>query len=123
MMPLLGQGKSLPADCPYEGEWLHENKLFLYRPTNNQPQTVELTAEFRRADGKWCFGFNAATLASELGVWSDEIFEHNRNRTLILEGVASVPPQGGGAAAMGYRFRIGDRTADCIVEAGPESIA
>ena len=122
MVPLRGQGKPLPDDCPYKGEWLIENKMFLYRPTNQRAR--ELTAGFRRADGEWCFGFNSETMAAELGVGSDEIFVHNRNRTLILEGVADdVPPLGGGAAAKGYRFRIGDRTADFAIETGPEGTA
>ena len=123
MLPLLGQGKPLPADCPYTGEWLYENKLFLYRATNQQTQTTELTAGFRRADGEWCLGFNAMTLASELGVASKEIFAHNRTRTLILEGVGPVPPQRGGRAAKIYIFRIGGRRTGLTVEVGPEGAA
>ena len=87
------------ADCPYEGEWLHENKLFLYR--SDQPMEVEFTAGFHRGDGEWCLGFNAVTLASLLGFGSKEVFEHNRNRTLILDDVRSVPPQRKGAVAKG----------------------
>lgn len=122
MLPLLGQGKPLPADCPYLGEWLHENKLFLYRPTDQQQQTEELTPGFRRADGEWCLGFNAVTLASELGVGSEEIFAHNRNRTLILEGVGPVRPRSGTAAKI-YIFRIGGRRTGFTVEVGPEGAA
>ena len=81
MVPLLGQGKPLPGYCPFEGEWLIENKLFLYRA--DQAMDVEFTAGFLRADGEWCLGFNAATLASLLGIGSDEIFELNRSGTLI----------------------------------------
>ena len=123
MLPLFGQGKPLPSDCPYTGEWLHENKLFLYQPTNQQTQIAELTAGFRRADGEWCLGFNAVTLASELGVGSEEIFAHNRNRTLILEGVGDVPPQMGGTAAKRYIFCIGDRHTSFTVEVRPEGTA
>jgi hypothetical protein len=123
MIPLRGQGKPLSADCPYEGEWLIENKMFLYWPTNQQTEIAEFTAGFQRADGEWCFGFNAETMASELGIGSEEIFVHNRNRTLILDDVSAVPPQREGTAAKGYRFRIGDRTADFIIEVGPGGTA
>ena len=116
-------GKPLPADCPYTGEWLLENRLFLYRPSNQQTQTAEFTAGFKRADGEWCLGFNATTLASELRVGSEEIFEHNRSRTLILDSVGAVTPQRGGVAAKNYIFRIDDRAASCIVEVGPEGSA
>ena len=121
MVPLLGQGKPLPADCPYEGEWLHENKLFLYR--SDQPMEVEFTAGFHRGDGEWCLGFNAVTLASLLGFGSKEVFEHNRNRTLILDDVRSVPPQRKGAVAKEYVFRVGNRPAGLVIETGPEGTA
>ena len=122
MVPLLGQGKPLPADCPYEGEWLHENKLFLYR--SDQPMEVEFTAGFHRGDGEWCLGFNAVTLASLLGFGSKEVFEHNRNRTLILDDVRPVPaPQRDGGTAKEYVFRAGNRFAGLVVETGPEGTA
>ena len=121
MVPLLGQGKPLPADCPYEGEWLHENKLFLYR--SDQPMEVEFTAGFHRGDGEWCLGFNAVTLASLLGFGSKEVFEHNRNRTLILDDVRSVPPQRKGAVAKEYVLRVGNRPAGLVIETGPEGTA
>lgn len=98
MVPLLGQGKPLPGYCPFEGEWLIENKLFLYRA--DQAMDVEFTAGFLRADGEWCLGFNAATLASLLGIGSDEIFELNRSGTLILDDVRPVP-----APPTGWRHR------------------
>jgi hypothetical protein len=123
MVPLRGQGKPLPDDCPYKGEWLIENKMFLYRPKTSERSKVEMIPIFESPNGEWCFGFNAETMAAQLGVGSDEIFVHNRNRTLILVGVAEVPPVGGGAAAMGYRFPIGDRTADFRIETGPEGTA
>jgi hypothetical protein len=84
---------------------------------------AELTAGFQRADGEWCLGFNAMTMASELCVGSEEIFEHNRSRTLILVGVADVPPAGWGVGAKSYRFGIGDRTVVFTVEVGPEGTA
>jgi hypothetical protein len=122
MVPLLGQGKPLPDYCAYDGEWLHENKLFLYRA--DHAMTVEFTAGFLRTDGEWCLGFNAATLASLLGIGSDEVFEHNRNGTLILDDVRPVPaPQREGAVANEYVFRVGNKAAGFVVETGPEGRA
>ena len=122
MVPLLGQGKPLPDYCAYEGEWLHENKLFLYRA--DRAMDVEFTAGFLLADGEWCLGFNAVTLASLLGIASNDIFEHNRNGTLILDDVRPVPPpQREGAVAREYVFRLGNSAAGFVVETGPEGTA
>lgn len=124
MVPLLGQGKPLPADCPYAGEWLIENKMFLYRPEHGRTE-IELMAIFQMPDGKQCFGFNSETMAKQLGVGSEEIFAHNRNRTLVLVGVANdVLPRRGGTAAIGYRFTIdGNRFADFAIENSPGGTA
>jgi hypothetical protein len=85
---------------------------------------VEFTAGFLRADGEWCLGFNAATLASLLGIGSDEIFELNRSGTLILDDVRPVPaPQRDGGTAKEYVFRAGNRFAGLVVETGPEGTA
>jgi hypothetical protein len=85
---------------------------------------VEFTAGFLLADGEWCLGFNALTLASLLGIASDEIFEHNRNGTLILDDVRPVPlPQREGAVAREYIFRLGNSAAGFVVETGPEGTA
>jgi hypothetical protein len=126
MIPLRGQGKPLSPDCPYSGEWLIENVMFLYRPTAQRTLGgggAEMTAGFKTPDGEWCFGFNSMVMAWELRVGSEQIFEHNRNGTLILQNVAAVPPQRGGTAAKRYVFRIGDRMASFVIEAGPEGTA
>jgi hypothetical protein len=123
MIPLRGQGKPLPADCPYTGEWLLGNKMFLYRPEHGGTE-IELAAIFQMPDGEWCFGFNAETMAAQLGIASEEIFVHNRNRTLILAGTADVPPAVGGTAAKAYRFTIdGNRFADFVIENSPSGTA
>jgi hypothetical protein len=31
------QGKPLPPDFPYEGQWLMENRIFIYRPKDSLP--------------------------------------------------------------------------------------
>jgi hypothetical protein len=126
MIPLFGQGKPLPPDCPYEGQWLIEDHMFLYRPRNQTTlggSGTEMTAGFQKPDGKWCFGFNSMALAWELRVGSEEIFEHNKRKTLILENVGPIPAEHGGTAAKVYIFRVGDQTARVVIEAGPEGTA
>ena len=50
-IPLAGQGNPLPSDCPYDGAWLLERVIFLYRPTSKLPAAdSQFTAGFRRAD-------------------------------------------------------------------------
>jgi hypothetical protein len=127
MIPLSGQGKPLPLDCPYRGEWLLEDVMFLYHPDGQQ--TVgggfpDMTAGFQRSDGGWCFGFNAMQLAWWLGIGSEEIFEANRNGTLILETVEEVVPMRGATRAKTYTFGVGDKVVGMTIEVGgPERTA
>jgi len=122
MIALLGQGKPLPADCPYKGEWLYENKLFLYR--SDKPLDIELTPIYQSPDGELAIGFNACAMAEKLGTTVDGIFLYNQNRSLILEAAGPVPCIRGGAAAKAYYFTI-DRfkRVEFRVEAGPDGSA
>jgi hypothetical protein len=119
---LRGQGNPLPPHCPYKGEWLLENVMFLYQPKD---QTAlgdglpEMTAGFRRGDGERCFGINSIQLASALGIDSEQVFEHNRAGTLFLESAFDVAPSHGSAHAKRYVFRIGDKSVGMTIEAGP----
>ena len=79
-IPLTGQGKLLPAGFPYEGEWVHENCIFLYRPQSQQ--TLEdtdprMAVALPAPNGKAFVGFDATQLACALHVEGEQIFEHN----------------------------------------------
>lgn len=92
-IPLIGQGMPLPENCPYEGEWLLINSLFLYRPTPTLPAAdLQFTAGFQRDDGEWCAGFDASVLAKNLGVSVDGLFAANRDHSLKLAGVEDATP-------------------------------
>jgi hypothetical protein len=119
MLRLSGQGKPLPPNCPYKGEWIMEGLLFLYRPTNVTSlggAGTELTPEFQ-LDGRRCIGFNSFTLAFALGLGSEEIFEANRNGTLILDDVSEAIPTQGATRATRCVFRYRDRTTTMTIEA------
>jgi hypothetical protein len=123
-IPLAGQGTPLPADFPYSGEWLLENRIFLFRPT--APGTLEgsgpeMTPIFPYGEFDWCFGINSMQLALALGVSGEEIFTHNRARSLFLVRTDDVPPQRGGAHAKRYIFQIGDRQEAIFIEHGTPS--
>jgi hypothetical protein len=67
-------------------------------------------------DGKWCAGFDASVIALRLNTDTDALFEANRNGTLGLANVESVPPQQGGLAAKLYTFVLGRSMTGIIIE-------
>jgi hypothetical protein len=110
---LNGQGKPLPTDFPYNGEWLVERRIFLYRPNQNGPVTgmPEITPVHQLNESEWCFGINAITLSRDLGVGSHEIFAHNRRRTLLLVEIDDAA-----ADERRYTFEIGERQASITIQ-------
>lgn len=99
-LALIGQGKPLSPDFAYQGEWLHEAQIFLYRPT--QAESPEITAPVDNGKAK-SLGFNAAQLASAFNLDIERVFEHNRAGTLYLR-VAEVPPSVGAIKAKLFIF-------------------
>jgi hypothetical protein len=99
-----GQGKRLPKFTQLDGEWIIENYLFLYY--SDQPSKATFTRVLETTDGNLAVGFDAAQLASELGVDVTTIIEANRNHTLMFTGTRSVAPSHGGLSATAYRFMI-----------------
>lgn len=123
-LPLNGQGKSLPDDFPYKGEWLLEGRMFLYRPiaqTSLGGGTPEMTPIVNEGSSDWCFGINSMQLAFALQVGSEEIFKHNRAGTLFLVRTDNVTPTHTAIAAKRYIFQIGERQAPITIEASAHS--
>ena len=122
-IPLTGQGKPLPEDFPYKGEWLLENRIFLYRPTHQRMlggRMPEMTP-FIQSGADWCFGINSMQLAWALRVGSERIFEYNRTGTLYLVRVDDVAPAHGATSAKCYIFQINNLQAGITIEAGGPS--
>jgi len=118
-LPLRGQGTPLPAGFPYEGQWILEGVMFLYRPSaQTSLGGPEMTPAVKYGESSWCFGLNSMQLAFSLRVGSEEIFEHNRNETLFLVRTDDVPPTHGATHAKRYIFQIGDVQAGMTIEAG-----
>ena len=116
-VPLRNQGEALPTDFTYEGQWIHKPRMFLYRPSAQRSLVgAEMTPVVNDA-----FGINSMHLAFELGLNSEEIFEHNRAHTLYLVTADDVPPTMGAAFAKRYVFQIGDRQAVITTEWGGPS--
>jgi hypothetical protein len=121
-VPLSGQGKPLPSDFGYEGEWIHEDRMFLYRPAaQTSLDGCEIMPFVRNADGTFCFGVNSMELAFELRVSGADIFIHNRAGTLYLVCSEDVPPTGGALAAKRYIFEIEGVQVPLTIEAGAPS--
>lgn len=87
-LALIGQGKPLPPDFAYRGEWLHEDQIFLYRPTHEGSVEIIVTLNYGKSK---IVGFNGAQLASAFHFDIERVFQHNRTGTLYLN-VAEVPP-------------------------------
>ena len=90
MIPLIGQGKPLPEDCPLKGEWLSENLLFLYVPDDLDPADPEkpsFSRGFKLSDGRWCIGFNSELLARKFNISTSNLFAANRDGLLRLSAV------------------------------------
>ena len=116
---LAGQGEPLPSDFPYKGQWLLENRIFLYRSDGAQPSgtgALNITASGPSPDGKPCFGLDAGQLALAFQITTEQVFKHNRSHTLFLANVEDVPATHGFIEAKLYIFQIGSYRAAVTVE-------
>lgn len=117
-----GQGKQLPSNFPYKGQWILEGRIFLFHPeSTTQLGGPQFTTIFHDTNGKWNLGFDAMQLGWALKMNSDDVFKANTARELILESAEDVPASIGGTHAKRYIFRIGDKIAPLTVEAGGAS--
>lgn len=101
-----GQGKPLPPDFRYKGQWLIEDLLFIYEPTN--AQAVGGTAPRFTASDSSALGFDAGQLASLFGATVAEIFAANTDGTFqLLKIEDAVTPTG--VPGKRYIFGLGER--------------
>jgi hypothetical protein len=118
-IPLSGQGRPLPSDFPYRGQWMIEGRMFLYvpdEPRTGDPAAPQFTVHLNQMQGNWSFGFDSTQLATALGISPDELFEANRSLRLTLERVDADAPTGEEAHAKRYTFRVGDNEGSLTIE-------
>jgi hypothetical protein len=116
-IPLRGQGNQLSDDCPYRGEWLLQDHLFLFRSDAVSSGSPQFAPGFHRPNGEWCAGFDSTPLANGFGIEIDALFVSNRDGTLKLLAVEDVPVQYGGIAAKRYVFGLGNKISMVTIEA------
>jgi hypothetical protein len=109
---MIGQGKSLPPDYPYQGQWLIEDLLFIHEPTDAQ-SFGGLAPRFA-AHTPGALGFDASQIADGMGVTARDIFRANANGNLIVRHGGDAPARGGVAGSL-YLFRIGERRCALVV--------
>jgi hypothetical protein len=120
-IPLAGQGKPLPKKFPYVGQWILEDRIFLYRPKPQQFLGGPAMTLLLAGGPQWCFGINAIQLALALGVESGKIFEHNKNGALFLVRTDNASPSRGVSSATRYVFQIGACQTEFVVQTGTQS--
>ena len=111
-----GQGTPLPPFLKIDGEWVVESFMFLYHSDTEEISAGTFARRAERHDGQLCIGFNAAQVATALGVDVKTLMEANQNQTLVPLGTASVRPMRGGISATAYGFRIGEKEGYVTVE-------
>jgi hypothetical protein len=109
---LTGQGKSLPSDYPYQGQWLIEDLLFIHEPSDAQsfgglaPRFAALTLG--------SLGFDASQIANGMGVTARDVFQANAEGSLIVRHGGDAPVCAGVSGSL-YLFSIGERRCALLV--------
>jgi len=71
--PVRGQGERLP-DFPYEAQWIHKPRMFLYRPpTQRSLGPLEMIPVVNADKPDWSFGINAMQSPWQLRVGSEDL--------------------------------------------------
>jgi hypothetical protein len=109
---MIGQGKSLPPDYPYQGQWLIEDLLFIHEPTDAQ-SFGGLAPRFA-AHTLGALGFDASQIANGMGISSRDVFQANAEGGLIVRHGGDAPACGGVAGSL-YLFSIGERRCALLV--------
>jgi hypothetical protein len=112
----MSQGKPLPSDFPYDGEWLIEHELFLYRPDGAQSLgggSPRFTAS-GASGGTHSIGFDVVQVAEALGIGVEEVFAANQRGILTIGTNDATAFRG--VPARRYVFCIGDKRGALVVE-------
>jgi hypothetical protein len=94
LIPLRGQGRPLPADFPYQGDWLIERRWFLYVP-DAQQQGLSGASEYVATvptDQDELIGWDAAKLSATIGIATERLYELNRLKQLTIDQVDTPEP-------------------------------
>src|SRR5882724_6980053 len=103
-----GQGKALPWECPYKGQWLIEGALFFFIP--------ETAAKVSATAVEWNFpsrpkslGIDARFAARELRISTEELFEFNAVASLKLLSADPLHLGGIKGRLLRLTFQVKDR--------------
>jgi hypothetical protein len=114
---LRGQGNPLADDFRYSGQWILENRIFLFvedAARTGDPTAPQFTPFINYGREDWIVGFAARQLAAALGTTMAELFEANRARRLTLENAEPGATEDG-ASAKRYTFRLGGKEGSLII--------
>lgn len=110
-----GQGFPLPVDVPYQGEWIWQDTLFLYRRKDGMAPASRdgdpATVIVRRADGSLWIGVCVDDLAAKMLLPVAEVVACNRAGLLYLRTFLRTVEQ-----RSSFRFRIGEHVAYVAVD-------
>ena len=107
-----GQGNPLPPDFPYKGQWLIEDLLFIYEPTDAQALGGE--APRFTASASNALGFDASQIADVMGISIQEVFSANTDGSLTVKYGKALTPRG--TPGRRYLFNIGERQCALIMD-------
>jgi hypothetical protein len=109
---MTGQGKSLPSNYPYQGQWLIEDLLFIHEPTD--AQSFGASAPRFAAHTPGALGFDASQIADGMGVTARDVLRANAEGSLVVHHGGDAPACGGVAGSL-YLFSIGERRCALLV--------
>jgi len=115
----IGQGKSLPWECPYKGQWLIEGLLFFYRPDDSDSAVSRVAVEWKFPSRPKSLGLDIRCVASDLHIGVEELFEMNSKTSLKLLSSGKIDVSGARGRVLRLIFRAGEREAPVLVQILP----
>lgn len=101
-----GQGDRLPDDFHYIGDWIVDERIFLFRPVDRAGNIVNAAIVRISYEGEEpAIGFNAHHLGFRLKTGIPKLFDHNRAGTLDYLGKVGVLSERDDSSVVGYKFR------------------